>query len=73
MKDETGTSPLFTAIYLHRNLMIEEMLRNKHLDLKIKDGANRNLLQAAEFYENYDIYKLLKETLEERGVKIEGN
>lgn len=68
--DKTGTYPLFNAIYLGRKLMIEEMLKNENLDLTVKDGANRNILQAAEFYEDYEIYKLLENSLKERKIEL---
>jgi len=69
-KDQTGTTALFNAIYLGRTIMIKDLLEKTNLDLTIKDGKNRNALEAAEFYENYEIYKILKDAFQERGINI---
>lgn len=69
-KDLTGTSPIFNAIYLNRNLMIKELLARKNLDLSVRDGVQRTVLEAAEFYDNYEAYELLSQAMRDRGIDL---
>ena len=50
--------------------MIKELLQRKELDLNCRDGVNRNVLEAAEFYDNYEVYQILKEALKERQINL---
>ena len=50
--------------------MIKELLQRKELDLNCSDGVNRNVLEAAEFYDNYEVYQILKEALKERQINL---
>jgi len=50
--------------------MIKDLLWRKNLDLNVKDGVNRNVLEAAEFYDNYEAYQLLKDALKERQINF---
>lgn len=70
-KDESGTFPIFNAIYLGRTLMIKELLQRKELDLNVRDGVNRNVLEAAEFYDNFEVYQIIKEAVKERQIILE--
>lgn len=50
--------------------MVKDLLEVSDLDLTVLDGGNRNILQVAELYDYYDIYKLLEGALKSKSLKL---
>ena len=46
--------------------MIKELLAKPEIDINMKDSVNRTLLEAAEYFENYDAYQIIQEALKTR-------